>query len=92
MDDNYETVGYIRVGDDSIIFTKGLLSPELEIHFSDISHYDFDRGVIFKLKSGKIYWLPYLPEYDIVADKLEKFGVEKRIVNRHVRPHQKPYE
>lgn len=74
-----------EVGDDFIIKRNILFkwTKAKRIDYSSISHFDIEKGVIIKLKSGEIFTMDNSQAVGILSEKLTSFGIAKKIVNRH---------
>ena len=76
------TVNFI-VGKDFVIKRNTLTKKDKKIDFSSISHFDLEKGVQIKLKSGGIFTMDNANAVAQLEENLKEFGVNKRTVNMH---------
>lgn len=84
-------VQYI-VEDSCLIKRNSITKKNSEIKFEDISHFDIENGVIIKFKNGSIFTMDNAKAVNHLSENLKAFGVEKRVVNTHSRPHMQTHK
>lgn len=78
-----------EIGEDFLTKRNSLSKAERTFLFTEISHYDIEKGVAFQCKNGSVYLMDNANAVALLVKKLEQFGIKRAIVNRHNRSYIK---
>lgn len=73
------------IGDSRLIKKNKLFGKETIIHYENISHYDTEKGVMIRLRNGKIFNVDNHMAKAPLINHFQNIGLPKKGVNNHNR-------
>lgn len=77
----------IEVGDDFLTRRNIITNKTNTISFEKIRHFDVEKGVLLKLKSGLVVNIDNKKAMPLLVKQLNNYGLMQKTVNVHDRPH-----